>query len=368
MLKRFYADNYRCLVNFELRPSATNLIVGRNGSGKSSVLQGLRTLRDYLRTPQDLKALFSHTKAHWETRPLQRFELEIETGPEVFKYVLQIDHTNPGNPRLVREELSSPSGLLFFLDSGRVNLFTENHESRGDSFEFSSTTSALASFAAKGSAIDRFLSSVGTIFFFSPDPRQMEWSSSAEARSLNVEASNLPSWLRAVSQENPQEFLDLTKSLREVIIGFEQLRFLDLGASKALQVVFSSAKGRFIEGILDLSDGERCLIALYSVLNIYAKRGYTLVFDEPDNFLALDEIGPWLHRLRDEVDESNAQVIVASHHPDIIDYLAADDTFIVTRPSSDIVRIAPFLVDREDGGTASEELRHQLSNEFESSK
>ena len=38
MLKRLYVDNYKCLVNFELFLEPTTLLVGLNGTGKSTIL------------------------------------------------------------------------------------------------------------------------------------------------------------------------------------------------------------------------------------------------------------------------------------------------------------------------------------------
>jgi predicted ATPase len=38
MLKRIYVDNFRCLVNFELKLDRVNLLLGRNGTGKTTVL------------------------------------------------------------------------------------------------------------------------------------------------------------------------------------------------------------------------------------------------------------------------------------------------------------------------------------------
>jgi predicted ATPase len=41
------ATNYRCLVNFEFQPAAKQLIIGRNGTGNSTVLHVLAMLRDF---------------------------------------------------------------------------------------------------------------------------------------------------------------------------------------------------------------------------------------------------------------------------------------------------------------------------------
>ena len=41
MIQRFYADNFRCLVNFELKLDELNVFLGSNGTGKSSVFDVL---------------------------------------------------------------------------------------------------------------------------------------------------------------------------------------------------------------------------------------------------------------------------------------------------------------------------------------
>ena len=46
MLARLYATNYRCLVNFEFKPTTKQLIIGRNGTGKTTVFDVLAMLRD----------------------------------------------------------------------------------------------------------------------------------------------------------------------------------------------------------------------------------------------------------------------------------------------------------------------------------
>ena len=45
MLKRFYADNFRCLTNFELKLDEANVLLGANGTGKTSVLSVLRKIQ-----------------------------------------------------------------------------------------------------------------------------------------------------------------------------------------------------------------------------------------------------------------------------------------------------------------------------------
>lgn len=45
MLTRLYIDNFLCLVNFELELDETNVMLGPNGCGKTSVLKALSLLQ-----------------------------------------------------------------------------------------------------------------------------------------------------------------------------------------------------------------------------------------------------------------------------------------------------------------------------------
>ncbi|MEW6349418.1 MAG: AAA family ATPase [Thermodesulfobacteriota bacterium] len=48
MIKRIYIDNFRCMVNFELALGPMNLLLGNNGTGKSTVFDVLWRLRSFL--------------------------------------------------------------------------------------------------------------------------------------------------------------------------------------------------------------------------------------------------------------------------------------------------------------------------------
>jgi len=45
MINRLYVDNYKCLVNFDLKLVELSLLLGPNGVGKSSVLDMVFALR-----------------------------------------------------------------------------------------------------------------------------------------------------------------------------------------------------------------------------------------------------------------------------------------------------------------------------------
>ena len=48
MFKRLYIDNYKCFVNFTLDIQELTLLIGYNGTGKTSVLDIMYALRELL--------------------------------------------------------------------------------------------------------------------------------------------------------------------------------------------------------------------------------------------------------------------------------------------------------------------------------
>ena len=71
--------------------------------------------------------------------------------------------------------------------------------------------------------------------------------------------------------------------------------------------------------LAELSDGQRCLIGLYAILHFAIMKGHTVFIDEPDNFISLREIQPWLLASEEAVEDHQGQLILISHHPEILD-------------------------------------------------
>ena len=91
-----------------------------------------------------------------------------------------------------------------------------------------------------------------------------------------------------------------------------------------------------------LSAGQRNLVALFTILYAAIGRDTTVCIDEPDNYVALREIQPWLTLLRDRVEDENGQCLLISHHPELINYLAAKNGVLLYRDESGPARTKPF--------------------------
>ena len=160
----------------------------------------------------------------------------------------------------------------------------------------------------------------------------------------NVDLSNIAAWYRHLVQSDPGHNEELRISLRESLDAFNYLQLEPAGENTRLLVAeFNSANEKtrkFYFG--ELSDGQRCLICLYAILHFVLAKGGTVLFDEPDNFLSLREIQPWLMTVEDVVEANRGQVLIISHHPEIINQWAPSSGVLFARDGAGAVRVEKF--------------------------
>ena len=71
----------------------------------------------------------------------------------------------------------------------------------------------------------------------------------------------------------------------------------------------------------EMAEGERALIALYTLIHYARSSDMTLCIDHSTHFIALPTIDSWLTLLRDFCCNGELQGILISHHPKVIDDL-----------------------------------------------
>jgi predicted ATPase len=159
--------------------------------------------------------------------------------------------------------------------------------------------------------------------------------------------SNFAEWYRHLRQDSSAATDELRSSLQEVIDGFEGL---DLkgppSGTRLLQVAVrtgGAGKGKSQQyGFDELSDGQRALVGLYTLLHCALTDHSTLCIDEPDNFVALREIQPWLSDILDRAQGNGSQVLLISHHPELLNQLATRNGVIIERTDAGPTRVRPF--------------------------
>jgi predicted ATPase len=184
--------------------------------------------------------------------------------------------------------------------------------------------------------LTRFLSFMRGVSVSSLEPKHFQPESVDEESHLASDGSNFASWYRHQIQERPDLTFEVLKALREVLQGFQSIRLEKVGSETRAFIVEFTGSGdskSYPLRLDELSDGQRDLIALYSLIHLASEQD-VLVLDEPDNFVALAEIQPWLMALSDACGTRPRQAILCSHHPELIDYLGGEAGILLKREST----------------------------------
>lgn len=354
MLRRLYVNNYRCLVAFEVNFEPYAVLCGPNGGGKSSLFDVLTLIRDLAvgdavlggDGPRDIRNL---QFTNWRETTTQEFEIGIQAGGMEFLYLLHLEQVTPDHkPRIVRERAACGGRELFERDLEGVRLFKSSGDQRSFPLDWRQAALGAIQPAADRREIETLRQALTQLLILRPSPREMEPESRGEANRPEMSLSNLISWYRSLSQE--QEWTDsLRSSLQDVWPDFRSFRLQNVGLhAKALQLRF--AGGREPEGgdlfLEQLSDGERALVGLYMVRAALETGAARSVFiDEPDNYVGLPELQPWVLSIAELLD-SEHQAVLISHHPEVLALAGASALYLWRDNHTSPSRIGPLAIPR----------------------
>lgn len=364
MIKRIFVDNYKCLVNFELALEELSLLLGPSGVGKTAVLDVLFALRRLLSGDArltDTDVFPAQTLTRWQSRDIQIFEIQVLLKSETFTYRLEVEHQRGTRLARVGRERLDVDGTTLFESSkksdedqaGHVVLVVQLYRddpaggvTRGPFYTADWSESALARVAPvyHNQRLTRFLDYMRNVLVCGIYPPGLKTETAAESPLLDRDAGNFADWLRHTLQEHPDLISEFKSALAEAIgAGFNEIRLERVSREvRALMVSFvdqadGSSPVRYELRFDEMSDGQRALVVLYGLIHLTRGQGYTLLLDEPDNYIALREIQPWLMSLEGACGDTLPQAVIASHHPELIDYLGRESGIRLQRETSGVV-------------------------------
>ena len=376
MITRFYVDNYKCLVNFEYKPQPLELIIGANGSGKSTVFEALDKVRQFVAGKADARELFppeSGTK--WMNNSTQAFEIDFEVEGIEVKYRLGVNLDSEsyrvekelyqfGDEVIESSWSDSPKKRAALIDGdlqGYYDGTQEFHEDElrfinifGDqeiSFPLSNPNQSMF-----GVSKDLWITwASNLIFIHKLNPPLMTSEIGKIAPRLNVNGSNFASYYLYVLQQKQGAMFEVISHLRDELTGFDSFAVdedLEQG-KRRLMVIFKNLDGAKNKGAAplkfsfdDLSDGQRALIVLYTLLFCALDADATLVIDEPENYIALRELQPLIALMEERIEEVGGQILLISHNQEFINMLTDRGKCVrFTRENNGHTRIAAFNPD-----------------------
>lgn len=340
MIQRFYVHNYRSLENFELPVSGLSsaLLIGKNGSGKSSVGAALEILQKIGRGKDrvgDLLAL--RDISHGRTEVPVRFELEVEIDNIRYEYKLAFELPKGAKELRVAEESLVIAGKIWFIRTeAGVDLLNEV-ENRSSAYSLSLDGNVIwlpIMFAPSlTDPLYIFQQWLARMIILRPLPSLITGDSTGETLYPTDGVLNLGDWWSGLLAHAPAAYSRIDASLKLLMPDLKDIKNPVIAKdSRSLVVQFEGQKNTASSLSFELlSDGEKCMVIWALTMAANEAYGPLLCFwDEPDNYLALSEIANFATDLR-RAFQGGGQFIATSHNAEAIRQFSDDNTFVIYR-------------------------------------
>lgn len=337
MIQRLYVHNYRCLQNFELdlREQTSALLIGKNGSGKSSVREALRILQKVARGTNRVKDLVTPGQLGWgRTEMPFRVEIAAVLGGESYSYTLALELPEDFRELRVLEERMAVGGeVLYSRERAQVTI-PGGPDAADAVFGIDWHLVALPIVQNKraGDRLDRFRGWLRRMLILRPVPSEIDGVSLEETVEPDPDLKNFGAWFGGLIAQTPRAYGYLEQYMQDRMPEFADIRNPRIGPeARNLVVQFRREGGSAQVPFKDLSDGEKCLII--SALVLASSHVYEPSFcfwDEPDAHLSMAEVGHFIMELR-RAFRGPGQLLVTSHDPETIRKFSDENTFYLFR-------------------------------------
>jgi predicted ATPase len=348
VIRRFYVHNFRCLENFELpvyrQPSL--LLVGSNGAGKTTVGLAFEILQKIARGTNRVGQLTDPRDLAWgHTRVPMRLEIEVELNDTIYEYAIAFELPENFKELRVREEKLVVGGNpVYTRTEAEVRLAkprpaqiarppVEENEAQ---FRIDWHLVALPIVQARSPTdpLAIFKDWLARMLILRPVPSLIRGESTQETLQPNTQVTDFGAWFSGILAYVPAAYADIEEYLKQLMPDLKDIRNPLIGKdSRSLVVQFSNEVGTTSVPFEDLSDGEKCFMICGVVLAATKRYGPLVCFwDEPDNYLALSEVGHFLMALR-RAFQSGGQFIATSHNPEAIRSFSEENTLVLNRRS-----------------------------------
>ena len=341
VIRRLYVHNFRCLENFELPVAGLSsvLLIGTNGSGKTTVGHALEILQKIARGTNRVGDLVKPKDLSRGRKDVpMRFEIEVELESGVFQYAIAFELPEGLKElRVLEERLAVNAKPVYTRIRAEVHLWKAPQGQEVEAGVWIDWHMLALPILQEQSTTDPlfiFKRWLARMLILRPIPALIGGDSSLETSEPNREVTNFGAWFSGVLAYAPAAYSTIDEYLKQVMPDLKDIKNPVVGTdSRSLVVQFSNDQGTLSLPFEDLSDGEKCFMICAVVLAANVHNGPLVCFwDEPDNYLALPEVGHFVMALR-RAFQTGGQFIATSHNPEAIRRFSDDNTLVLYRKS-----------------------------------
>jgi hypothetical protein len=273
-----------------------------------------------------------------------RFEIEVEVGGRVYEYVIAFKSPGDGKELRVFEEKLSvggkpvyrrghPAGLRNVAGLSQVSGLSRVSEA-AFSIDWHLVALPIVQEQSPKDPLFIFRQWFARMLVLRPIPSLISGDSKQETLAPNIRVTDFGAWFSGLLAYAPAAYTEIDAYLKQVMPDLKDIKNPVTGTdSRSLVVQFSTDLGSLNLPFEDLSDGEKSFMICALVLAANNAYGPLFCFwDEPDNHLALDEIGHFVMALR-KAFQSGGQFIATSHNEEAIRRFSDENTLVLYRKS-----------------------------------
>jgi ABC-type Mn2+/Zn2+ transport system ATPase subunit len=354
VIRRLYVNNFRCLENFELPISGRTsaLLIGKNGSGKTTISLALQILQKIAQDTTRVGALVKPKDlVRSRTDVPMRFEIEVELEGKIYEYIIAFEFPEGFKELRVFEEKFIVDGApVYTREVAQVHL-TRTGQEADFLLDWHSVALPIVHLRPTDDPLSVFKQWLGRMLILRPIPSLITGDSEEDTLQPNPQVTNFGAWFAGLLADAPSAYSKIADYLKQVMPDLKDIKNPMVGKeSRSLVVQFCNDQGSVTLPFADLSDGEKCFMICGVVLAANdAYRPLVCFWDEPDNYLALDEVGHFVMALR-QAFRSGGQFIATSHNPEAIRRFSDENTLVLYRKSHLEPTIARPLSDLQVNG------------------
>ena len=265
-----------------------------------------------------------------------RFEIEVELDHQIFNYSIAFELPwGFKQLRVLEEGLLVNGKPLFTRELAQVNLATTNQD-KAAKFRLDWHLAALPIVQESSSNDPLFIFKqwLARVIILGPIPSLIDGNSEQETLQPNTQVANFGAWFAGLLAYAPASYAKIDQYVKGVMPDFKDIKNPIVGKdSRSLEVQFTTTLGNVTIPFVDMSDGEKCFMICAMVLAANDAYGPLVCFwDEPDNHLALSEVGHFITALR-KAFQAGGQFIATSHNPEAIRRFSEENTLVLYRKS-----------------------------------
>jgi hypothetical protein len=264
-----------------------------------------------------------------------RFTIEVDIDLKAYLYSIAFELPEGFKElRVFDERLSANGALVFSRSVSQVELARPNRDPAAFTVDWHFAALPIIQEASSADPLSIFKRWLSGMLLLSPMPDLSSGDSQGETLEPNPHVTNLGEWFTGLLATSPAGYSTVENYLKQFLPDLKGILNPSVGPdARSLVVQFAVGGDTVPLPFKVLSAGEKCLLISALVVAAAEHNPPTFCFwDEPDNHLAISEVGPLILALR-QVASGGNQLIVTSHNAEAIRRFSEENTFVFSRKS-----------------------------------